>query len=209
MEWFVADTHFEHTNIIKYCNRPFANITEMNERILDNINSSVKPSDTLYHLGDFALPRKNIAQYREKIRCRNVILILGNHDPQTKGGQPHDKLYNIFSHVFVVLRIRPVIQNLRQPIILSHYAMRTWNCSHRGSWHLFGHSHGKLPDDGSMSFDVGVDQHNYHPLSIRAIANIMESPEENDGICKGNECRVSTSFEPKLLKGSKYENKNW
>jgi len=146
----------------------------MDGAILDNINSSVRPNDILYHLGDFALPKRNVAQYREKIRCRNIILILGNHDPQTKEGQPHNK-YNIFSRVFVVLRIRPVIQNLRQPIILSHYAMRTWNGSNHGSWHLFGHSHGKLPDDGSMSFDVGVDQHNYCPINIETVADFMNS----------------------------------
>lgn len=178
MEWFTADTHFGHARIIPYSNRPFAGVTEMDERIVDNINSSAKPNDILYHLGDFALPKKTIAHYREKIRCRNVILILGNHDPQTREGQPHSTLYNIFSRVFVMLLIRSVINGVRKPITLSHYAMRTWNRSHLGSWHLFGHSHGKLPDDNSMSFDVGVDQNNYHPLSINTIANIMESKRE-------------------------------
>jgi hypothetical protein len=52
--------------------------------------------------------------------------------------------------------------------------MRTWNKSHRGSWHLYGHSHGTLPDDPhSMSFDVGVDCHNYRPLSFEQVKAVM------------------------------------
>lgn len=173
MDFFIADTHFSHANIIKHCNRPFSNVVEMDEAILDGINSLVQPNDTLYHLGDFAW-KKNVARYREKIRCRNVILILGNHDPQTKLGQPQDILYDIFSQVFVMLRIR---RSQRQ-IILSHYAMRTWNGSHRGSWNLFGHSHGTLSNNGSMSLDVGVDNHAYCPVSINNIIEIMKSKQK-------------------------------
>ena len=172
MDFFTSDTHFSHTNIIKHCNRPFSNITDMDDHLLNNINSTVRPSDTLYHLGDFAW-KKTASKYREKIRCRNVILILGNHDPQTKEGQPQSTLYDIFSRVFVMLRIRPVISGSPQPIILSHYAMKTWNGSHRGSWHFFGHSHGTLPSDGSKSLDVGVDQHNYSPINLETVTNLM------------------------------------
>jgi hypothetical protein len=32
-----------------------------------------------------------------------------------------------------------------QPIVLCHYAMRVWNRSHHGAWHLYGHSRGNLP----------------------------------------------------------------
>jgi len=172
MEWFTSDTHWGHANIIKHCNRPFTDVTEMDAVLLDNINSVVKTNDTLYHLGDFSW-KKTAARYREKIRCRNVILILGNHDPQTKNGQPLDILHEIFSQVFVVLRIRPLISGSRQPIILSHYAMRTWHGSHRGSWNLHGHSHGTLPGNGSKSLDVGVDQHNYSPINLETVTNLM------------------------------------
>ncbi|MBL8880695.1 MAG: hypothetical protein JNG88_16400 [Phycisphaerales bacterium] len=55
MIWFTADTHFGHANIIKHCRRPFASVEEMDETLLRNINARVGRSDTLYHLGDFAL----------------------------------------------------------------------------------------------------------------------------------------------------------
>ena len=59
-------------------------------------------------------------------------------------------------------------------IVLFHYAMRVWNASHYGTWHLYGHSHGDLPDDEtSLSFDVGVDCHNFYPLSYSDVTGIM------------------------------------
>ena len=57
-----------------------------------------------------------------------------------------------------------------QRIVLSHYAMRIWDRSHFGTWHLFGHSHGSMPDDPtSRSLDVGVDVWNYRPVSYEQI----------------------------------------
>lgn len=51
--WFTADFHFDHNNILRYCDRPFSNVQEMNRAILDNLNRRVKPNDVLYFLGDF------------------------------------------------------------------------------------------------------------------------------------------------------------
>jgi calcineurin-like phosphoesterase family protein len=51
-----------------------------------------------------------------------------------------------------------------QPIVLCHYAMRVWNRAHHGAWHLYGHSHGKLPEaPTSLSMYVGVDTHDFRP----------------------------------------------
>jgi len=59
-------------------------------------------------------------------------------------------------------------------MVLFHYAMRVWNASHYGTWHLYGHTHGDLPDDGtSLSFDIGVDCHNFYPLSYQEVKAIM------------------------------------
>jgi len=61
-----------------------------------------------------------------------------------------------------------------QQIILCHYAMRVWDKSHWGIWHLYGHSHGSLPDDPrSLSYDVGVDKNNFTPLLFEEVKEIM------------------------------------
>jgi len=56
--------------------------------------------------------------------------------------------------------------------------MRVWNGSHRGSYHLFGHSHGGLPSHG-LSFDVGVDCHNYSPISYDDVDKKMKKLKED------------------------------
>jgi calcineurin-like phosphoesterase family protein len=61
-----------------------------------------------------------------------------------------------------------------QRIDLCHYAFRTWNYSHKGSWHLYGHSHGTLPEiETSLSFDVGVDSWDFYPVSFDEVAAKM------------------------------------
>ena len=52
--YFTSDTHFQHGNIIKFCNRPYSNVEEMNNAIIENWNSVVGPNDIVFHLGDFA-----------------------------------------------------------------------------------------------------------------------------------------------------------
>lgn len=67
----------------------------------------------------------------------------------------------------------------RQPIVLCHYALRVWNRSNRGSWHLYGHSNGRLPEvPHSLSMDVGVDTHDFCPWHYDEIADIMRKKAE-------------------------------
>lgn len=177
--WFTADTHFGHGNIIKHCNRPFASADEMDDAMINNINAVVQPDDILYHLGDFAVikhgnERERIQGYRDRINCKTIYLIAGNHDPHTSLDQPKPWLHEIFSNVYVRLRLKTTVDGERQFIVMDHYAGRVWNSSGHGVWQLYGHSHGTLPDDPRMrAIDIGVDCHNFRPLSLDEIAIIM------------------------------------
>lgn len=176
--YFTADLHLGHDNIRKYCHRPFASVTEMDSKILNNLNETVKPDDYLYILGDFAFrSAHSIMHYRSRIVCQNVVLILGNHDPYQKKGflrVPDPILYQAFSVVDKAMTIVCFHNGLKYYVYLHHYACRTWDRSFHGSFHLYGHSHGQLPDDpNAYSMDVGVDAHNFFPISFADVVKHM------------------------------------
>jgi calcineurin-like phosphoesterase family protein len=141
--------------------------------LLDNINEVVKPDDTLYILGDFCFRGKKPIEYRERIKCKNVHLILGNHDKEK------DFQENSFSSIQYVKEII----HCNQKIFLSHYPHRSWPSSHKGSFHLYGHCHSKLDKEdrisGKSTLDVGVDNcSNYNkpfgqPWSFKEIQNTL------------------------------------
>ena len=81
MKIFVtADTHFNHENIIKYCNRPFKDVNEMNEVIINNWNSVVSKDDIIYHIGDYGFGTKDeLKEIFDKLNGKKY-LIMGNHD---------------------------------------------------------------------------------------------------------------------------------
>lgn len=162
--WFTSDWHFGHANIIKHCNRPFSGVHEMNEAMTQNLNRLVKPEDTLYVLGDMTGGGKSPAKYLDQIACQNIYLIVGNHDCKQL---PRSRFAGIADIAYITVE--------EQPIVLCHYAMRTWKASHRGSWMLYGHSHGQLGRiPGARSFDVGVDCWNFEPIDFDKVKLEME-----------------------------------
>ena len=172
MLWFFGDPHFHHANIIKYSKRPFKHVTEMNDTIIQNINDVVTERDLLYCLGDWcwAYDKRQLLriarELRDRIKCRDVRLIYGNHD--------REEIKSVFTTARDMERVKYNDNGEQQEIVLCHYAMRVWNKSHHGAWHLYGHSHGSLKDDPhSLSFDVGVDCHDYKPVSYDQVKAIM------------------------------------
>jgi len=165
--WFTSDFHFGHHNIIRYCNRPFANTQEMDAAIADRMNACVKPNDILYFLGDFCMgSAEQVAAYRKRLACRTIHIIEGNHDRITRTQQPLFASWGILSEVNVS----------KQRIVLCHYAMRVWPRHAQGAWHLYGHSHGNLPDEPrSLSMDVGIDTHDFRPWRLDEIQSVMQT----------------------------------
>lgn len=178
MIWFTSDWHLDHKNIIKYSNRPFPSVDKMNEVIIDNCNSLVKPDDDLIFLGDFAFSKElsRIIELRNRVKCKKFYFIFGNHDKLIRKNS--DKLWQIF-HIWGDYAEEDILlhkNGRRNKVVLAHYAFRVWNKSHYGSYHLYGHSHGNLLDDpNSLSFDVGVDCWDFKPISIVQVEQIMNN----------------------------------
>lgn len=166
--FFTSDQHFFHRNIIEYSNRPFDSVEEMNEILIQNWNAIVGNNDWIYTLGDFSFG--TIEQNIEIVKYLNgnKVFILGNHDKNINK--------EFLSYFRKVKRIHE-ITNVKPNIVLSHYAMRVWNKQHYGTWQLYGHSHGTLPESEYMkAMDVGVDCHpNYSPFHYDEIREILDN----------------------------------
>lgn len=172
--FFTSDTHYGHTNILKYCNRPFDNITHMNDALISNWNEVVRPNDIVYHLGDFAMMRDPDSILR-RLNGKEIHLILGNHDAKNK---------RILRDSRELASVRDVAEVRVGPhtFWLSHYAHLRWPKAHYGAIHLFGHSHGGLQGVGK-SMDVGVDPMGYYPISMDDVIDKMNKlqPVEHHG----------------------------
>lgn len=163
MIYFISDTHFLHKNIIKYDNRPFSSIEEHDEMIIQNWNNTIGKNDTVYHLGDFSLGNPTKAEEIMKRLNGKINYIIGNHDEEDK------RLLKRLESNFNVLGHAHSIKIDRQLIVLSHFPYQVWNKMHKGSFHLFGHSHGSLIDVIGRKKDVGVNCINYKPISYDEI----------------------------------------
>lgn len=157
---FSADWHIGHKNILQYSKRPFATVEEHDEHLIQQQNELVQPGDNFYFLGDFALCDEERAIKFAKRLSGHKFIVFGNHDKRLRRSKE-------FCSQFIWQKDLTQIEVEGQKIILCHFAMKTWNQSHRGAWQLYGHSHGSLPDDpNSLSFDVGVDCWDYKPVSF-------------------------------------------
>jgi len=187
MIWFTSDLHLGHKNIINYCERPFNDVHEMNKTILDNINNIVGVDDELYILGDFCFKGKKPIEYRSRINCQNVHLILGNHD-KTRDYRDDLGAARVDVGFSSVQEVKEIIY-CNQRIYLSHYPHRSWPASHKGSWMLYGHVHTKLNQEDVISnkktLDVGVDNCvNYkkvfgEPFSFKELQKIFSCKDVN------------------------------
>ncbi len=165
--WFTSDTHYGHANILAYSQRPFDDVRDHDESLILNWNSVVQPGDRVYHLGDFALCDVERATKIAKRLVGQKFLIFGNHDKRLRK-EPE------FLAQWIWARDLESITVEEQKIVLCHYAFRTWAQSHRGSWSLYGHSHGSLKDDPhALQLDVGVDCWAHYPVSFEEIKERM------------------------------------
>jgi calcineurin-like phosphoesterase family protein len=171
--FFSADFHLGHSNIIKYCGRPFENVHEMNEKIIENYNAIVAPDDHLYFLGDFSFCSPGLTiEFLKRLHGKK-FMIQGNHDKALTKEEVRPYIEWLKDYHKLSIQDKDAARGV-QDIVLMHYAMRVWDKSHWGAWQLYGHSHGSLPDDpNALAIDVGVDCHNFKPITYDEIKVIM------------------------------------
>ena len=127
----------------------------------------VAADDHLWIVGDFCWGGFPEARhYRDRIRCEKVFLVWGNHDR----GE--------IAPVFADTMEQGMIRVEGQEIWLNHYPMRSWNKAFHGSWHIYGHVHGRLQREdernaSTLVRDVGVDACDYKPISFAELRDYM------------------------------------
>jgi calcineurin-like phosphoesterase family protein len=182
--YFTSDHHFGHKNIIKFSERPFKDVNEMDEILIQRWNEKVNPEDEVYHLGDVGLSSSGkLRKILDRLNGK-IYLINGNHEKSAH--DCHSRFEWIKDYYELVIK-DDEFERGKQLIVLFHYSMREWNASHWGAYHLYGHSHGTLSDDPtSRSFDIGVDCHNFYPLSYEEVKAIMKTKSWKPPFEKGN-----------------------
>lgn len=150
----IADTHFGHENIIKYCNRPFRDVEEMDKVLIKNWNETVSNDDVVLMLGDFAFGKDKIEEYTPKLHGKK-ILIKGNHDHASddfyrRCGFAEVSKYPILFADFYLLSHAPLILSETTPYM-----------------NLYGHIHGDTRyQDTSTSKCFSVERIGYRPALV-------------------------------------------
>ena len=178
--YFTSDTHYNHKNICRGVTswkdaedvtRDFKTLDEMNDRIVEGINASVGQDDILFHLGDWSFGGfESIEQFRSRIHCKNIHLILGNHDHHIARNRGDVQMLFESVNQYVELEV-----NKEHNFVLMHYPIMSWNKMNDKVIHLHGHVH--LPPHrrigkGKM-MDVGMDGNGMDPISYTEILKIM------------------------------------
>lgn len=160
-DFFIADTHFGGENIRRYENRPFANVTEMDEKLIENWNHVVAEDDTVYVLGDFSdyADAKQEAGILGRLNGTK-ILVMGNHDTHRTPKEWRDLGFAecypmpVIYKNFFMLSHEPLYINSNMP-----YA------------NFYGHVHmnPSYKDASRQSVCVSVERINYMPVEFSVL----------------------------------------
>lgn len=198
--YFTSDLHFGHRNVIKFCERPFEDVKEMNKELIDRWNARVKPNDYIFVLGDtfWFNSRHDTLKIVSQLNGQ-MYFLLGNHDKASQFELCIEKLdnFHILSDI-VQLSVdcgasdflRSHFEGLDSStkwlgFCLCHYPLACYSGSGY-RYQLFGHIHSRK-DMPMMEFgrpilinntrcmDVGVDRHDWAPVSVTEVLHEIET----------------------------------
>lgn len=157
MLWFTSDTHFGHANIIRYCNRPFTSVLEMDHEMIQRWNARVGEGDTVYHLGDFAFANQDrIREILSQLKGTKV-LIRGNHDRRIKDAKFLAAGFSAVHKALALLTDKVVAVLQHHPDYEMEHAVNGFN--------FCGHVHKSWTRRGNI-INVGVDVRDFQPVTL-------------------------------------------
>lgn len=172
--FFTADLHFHHHHIINFCNRPYKNVDEMNESIIENWNNKIPKTGTTFILGDVTWQALQTTEHLLDQLNGKKILITGNHDKQS--------IVSYFEESYDMLGITITDEKeyKKYYVHLCHFPLAEWDRFFHGSYHLHGHQH-KSKDMRIVQknkLDVGLDSNNMIPYSWEDVKNVINNYNE-------------------------------
>lgn len=164
-----SDLHLNHRAVIKYGERPFKNVGEMNSRLLELYNDTVNDNDIVYFIGDVLFYRgKNSIEILKEFKG-DKRLVAGNHDFQ--------HLRHLI-HYFNEVNTYREIKYRGNDIVMMHFPLASWNKGHYGSYHLHGHIHSTREANMARTdrrYDVGVEANDYRPVLLDDIIDLLST----------------------------------
>lgn len=168
MKYYIADTHFGHKNVLRFDNRPFTDVDEMDRVLIENWNSVVRDEDDVYIIGDLIYRTdKEPTWYLEQLKGKKH-LIVGNHDEKLI----KDKSFRSY---FVEIRDMLAVFDDDKKLFLCHYPMAEWPSYFRGSYHLYAHIHNNINETFDImkgkdrALNVGCMINGYKPVTFKEL----------------------------------------
>ena len=184
--WFTSDLHFGHRNIIRFCNRPFVDIKEMGQKLIENWNYCVKDDDIVFVLGDTFWFNDSRGIKKVLGQLNGEIYILpGNHDDFSSYHRVDNPKIHLCEDIVALWLESENDRGWNKKILeiwMAHYPMMTWPHRENGAWQLFGHIHSQedrtegVDQDLPLHWnqmDVGCDRWDCCPISLESIHLIM------------------------------------
>lgn len=168
MNYYIADLHLGHTNIIRLSKRPYTTIDEMDKDLIDKWNSVVSDNDDIYIVGDLIFRTNKGYEYYLKQLKGKKHLIIGNHDHKMLKQKGIDKYFESIDDLLM-------INDDKYTIVLCHYPLAEWPNFYRGAYHFFGHIHNnkneayEIMKNVKNSYNVGVDVIGFTPKTAKQI----------------------------------------
>jgi calcineurin-like phosphoesterase family protein len=178
--FFTSDFHVGHSNVIRFDERPFKDINEMNQSLIDKWNSVVNDDDIVFYLGDLShrCRPEMVKWFVDQLKGK-IHFILGNHD-RYRDISRLNRFERIYDYGTDISIKDDDANRGYQDIVMCHYPILSWNKAHHGSWQLHGHCHQSLHKNPDMDWfykrkviDAGCNGWDYTPISYTQLKEVM------------------------------------
>lgn len=185
--WFTSDLHLGHRNVIRFCDRPFADEKEMGRGLIQNWNDTVGDNDIVFVLGDtfWFNDSHSIKRVLSQLKGKDIYILPGNHDDFESYHRVVDPRIHLCADIVVVWFTEE--NKPKREVWLSHYPMMTWPHRENGTYQFFGHIHSQpdkfegvdqdLPLHWNQA-DVGCDYWNWKPVELDTLIDYCKGKKE-------------------------------